>query len=593
MRPTGMQSGVMALAVAAGAMSAAAAPPGSWTDGLGDWQDPTSPLGQAIDEAGKRAVLADVLAAMAQRAGAPGVLPPAREILQDPLHADRIALEYAALLDGLEDNPFGVVAQAAAQVLGVELVDPSGQGELDVMHIRAGINAMNFLTNGSDYLVREALGAQYGDAALAMMLRDAAFNRGPDDARDDRPDEAAAFFADLDLAGLLNAFEHYHVGVALNADFASGRLYEEPPAELAAAFEGEIVDFDRIREVGWVVVGGVGDNRYDMGVIAAVLDPDGNDEYWMSKPRIGNSLIIDAAGNDRYVGGETQGPGAGVLGVAIIDDRAGDDEYTAQRLAFGAGLAGIGMVIDRGGRDRYACAYGGLGYAVAGVGVLVDLGDDDDRYVSVEGAQGAGGSRGWGCLIDAGGDDRYQGAVIDATLQGVGFPWRSGGLTAGVGMLIDRAGDDLYATGSGQAAAVAGGLGLLLDVAGDDWYQVTGGAGQGVGVDAGVGIAIDLAGNDVRQGTGRFAMSADAGLAVVRDDAGDDVLAWSWATGLRADDSIAAFIDGNGADRHLGDASGAAGPASVSFLRLMEPPPWSAGVFVPRSPKPDAETADK
>ena len=580
-------------AAIAGGVSATAAPPTSWTDGLGDWSDPSSPLGAAIDEAGKRDALSQLLMTLSEQGASADVLPPVQSALGDPLRADQIALEYAALLDGVEENPFGVVAQAAAKILGVELTDPTGQGELDVMHIRAGVNAMNFLTNGSDYLVREAFGETHGDEDLALQLLSRAIALAPpgeDPAVDARLQE---FVSTLDIGGLVNAIEHYQVGVALNADFESGQLYEDPPAELAAAFEGTIVAFDRIREIGWVVVGGVGDNRYDMGVISAVIDPDGDDEYYMSKPRLGSSLIIDAAGNDRYRGHPQQGPGGALFGVSVIDDRAGDDIYEGGQVAFGAGVAGVGVLLDRGGSDRYTCRAVGLGSGLAGVGALLDLGDGDDVYTAATAAMGVGLSRGFGYLYDAGGDDSYLAdlGVERAITHGVGLAWRE--MAGGVGILRDGGGDDQYLSGIGQGVGLNRGLGVLIDDAGDDRYMSRFGM-SGAGL-AGVGVSIDHAGSDVRMG--RPVTSASQGVVVLRDLAGEDVtIAPMNATPGQAAEGIVMLIhEGPGAvllqDNKLGEQLG-----DVVFLLEST---WAnhgtatGRVIVPRSPKVGGDSADQ
>src|SRR5262249_36203385 len=99
--------------------------------------------------------------------------------------------------------------------------------------------------------------------------------------------------------------------------------------------------------------------------------------------------------------------GAGVLGYGLLLDAAGDDLYRADHLACGAASFGVGLLVDRAGKDRYEIDHVGQGAAFFGVGVLGD-GKGDDEYRCFMQAQGFGGTRGCGALVDREGSDRYE-----------------------------------------------------------------------------------------------------------------------------------------------------------------------------------------
>ena len=137
-----------------------------------------------------------------------------------------------------------------------------------------------------------------------------------------------------------------------------------------------------------------------------------------------------------------------------------------------------------------------------------------DEYRCFMQAQGFGGVRGCGVLVDREGDDIYdandkdirypspQDAKHNTSLaQGFAFglrdhPGAGNSLAGGVGILVDGKGNDRYSCGVfGQGVSYWYGLGMLIDMEGDDeytgiWYC------QGSGAHYGVGAIVDMAGND-------------------------------------------------------------------------------------------------
>lgn len=335
-----------------------------------------------------------------------------------------------------------------------------------------------------------------------------------------------------------------------------------PPAEIATAVEGTVRSAFLVEGVGWIVVGGDGNNRYDVSRIAGILEPGGDDEYFATGLCLGARAIVDLAGNDKYTGTADQGPASALLGVTLVDDRAGDDRYEGALLSTGAAAFGVALLLDRAGTDAYAGREWSIGAGMYGAGFVIDLGDGSDAYLGDFLTEGVGGPRGLGAIVDASGDDLYRAngptpsaygtpGVYQSFSQGIGFGFRQYA-AGGIGLLADLAGDDRYEAGEfaqggayfwalgvlwdragrdlyygnryGQGFGVHQALGALLEDGGDDAYWSMTAASQGSGWDLGCGLLLDAAGNDHSRcdGLGQGAAAQQAiGLHV--DLAGDDV----------------------------------------------------------------------
>ena len=88
-------------------------------------------------------------------------------------------------------------------------------------------------------------------------------------------------------------------------------------------------------------------------------------------------MLVDAAGNDTYRG-TRYCQGAGLLGAGILADFGGDDSYTAGWCSQGAAFLGIGILYEGAGADSYnADIYAqAFGY-IKGFGALLDRGGND------------------------------------------------------------------------------------------------------------------------------------------------------------------------------------------------------------------------
>ena len=318
---------------------------------------------------------------------------------------------------------------------------------------------------------------------------------------------------------------------------------------------------------GWRVVGGKGDNTYDMALIAEVFDLGGDDTYFANDIVVGNRKVVDLGGNDVYTGTEQQGPAAGLFGTWIIDDRGGDDSYGALGGTFSTGAAcfGVGMIIDRNGNDKYMGTQWSIGAGLYGAGIVMDLGEGDDEYLGEFLSIGVGGPRGFGFVFDERGDDFYKADgpkpsiygtpdVYCAFSQGMGFGYRKYA-AGGIGILCDVSGDDKYQAGEfSQGGAYYHGLGILRDFSGDDDFHGNRYA-QGFGVHQAFGVLINDEGND-----SYWAMTAadqgsawDISAGCLLDKSGNDSYAANAMTqGSAAQQAIAYLIDLRGVDSYSG-----------------------------------------
>jgi hypothetical protein len=260
------------------------------------------------------------------------------------------------------------------------------------------------------------------------------------------------------------------------------------------------------------------------------------------------ALLLDLAGDDRYDGGEAPGAlGCGLLGLGVVVDLGGRDEYRVAESGLGAAWFGTGIVMDVAGDDRYTVdRRWGQGAAHAGVGMLIDLAGDD-LYLCGHESQGLGATFGAGVLVDVAGKDRYV-ARDDGNVSAL-YLNQSVAMSQGCG--YGRRAD------LGDGHSLAGGFGVLVDGAGDDLYHAMVWS-QGAGYWWGVGILEDLGGNDAYR-NGKYSLGAAAHFAIgcQVDRSGDDrynvgnQTAVNQLQGHARDGSIGVSIDGDGNDQYL------------------------------------------
>ncbi|MBM4352200.1 MAG: hypothetical protein FJ109_00145 [Deltaproteobacteria bacterium] len=283
-----------------------------------------------------------------------------------------------------------------------------------------------------------------------------------------------------------------------------------------------------------------------------LVDGHGNDAYYgrvaanasIAQPV---SVVLDLEGNDVYaptkkwelkqdylVGARLPMQGAGLFGVAILSDAAGDDDYGCLTACQGYGIFGVGVLLDHGGTDQYRGYDFAQGASEFGYGLLVDRGQGNDSYETLQHSQGYGGPRGIGWLVDEGGDDQYV-----AIAEPIIFDW------AGEG--TNFSGSQGFAFGFRGGPYWSGGLGALFDLAGNDTYQCAVMC-LGFGYFFGTGLFFDQAGNDTYVNTHKYTLGSathqSVGLFV--DGEGKDSYALigdDEAIGLGYDHGVAYHLD--------------------------------------------------
>jgi len=308
--------------------------------------------------------------------------------------------------------------------------------------------------------------------------------------------------------------------------------------------------------LGWLVIDLEDeDDQYEAADYFLIVDGGGNDTYFdqvatNTAIHVPVSALLDLQGDDTYtasLGWEiddgyiaalaSRMQGAGIFGVAILDDAAGNDSYFSAAMAQGAGVFGVGVLADHGGNDEYKGYYECQGHAQFGYGLLADLGTGNDTYETLQMSQGYGGPRGIGWLVDEAGDDSYL-AIEEPIIwdwAGEGTNW-SGSQGFGYGVR-----DGYFEEG---APIFSGGLGGLFDLGGDDTFQCAVMC-QGFGYAFGAGLFYDAAGDDDHLTTHKYSLGS----------------ATHWAVGL--------YVDLQGADTYRNDGDdeciGEGYDASVAF----------------------------
>lgn len=335
--------------------------------------------------------------------------------------------------------------------------------------------------------------------------------------------------------------------------------------------------------LGWVVLQSDPTKAHQISAKKKYLlcmDMDGaNDTYLTgggaTSPEHPISILIDWGGDDKYSALSPHQPafGGACMGVGILVDRAGNDNYTAAHHAMGSGLLGVGILLDKSGDDQYAGTSHVQGTGAFGLGLLID-GNGNDKYQSYGRSQGLGYVRGCGFLMDLGdGSDRYT-LKSDKLLfpsaqapkthnssvgQGFGLGRRADVIdghswAGGYGLLMDEGGDDFYKAGvMAQGGGYWYGMGFLMDRGGDDsysahWYC------QGSAAHMAVGALLDHDGNDRYHSTAHLALGAahDLSASWLVDEQGNDTYdTTSLSMGVSNMNGLGIFLDVSGHDMYV------------------------------------------
>lgn len=503
------------------------------------------------------------------------------EALRDPR---RIFIEAAANLD----------CAAPALADPVDLADPRRAVESVAAALRRSHAHLDAAFNGIDAPLRASLPATLID--ITETVAQSIYIHGHPEAKRLIDGLRASREVDFDVllaaGAALSGFMH---GNAAGPDDAPAITV---PAPLRRLVTGDILAFESVGEE-WIVYGGTGPNTYEMSQIASVIDAGGDDEYRYASaeadtrsnwPR--TQLIVDLAGNDRYLGG-ARGPASALMGVSLIIDHAGSDRYEGQSRSCGVGVMGVGVILDRAGADVYTGTRWSIGAAFYGLGAIIDGGADGDLYVAEMMSQGIGGPRGFGAIIDEAGRDLYRvngptpsvygtPAVYAGFSQGVGLGVRLYD-NGGIGVIADLAGDDRYEGGEFcQGGAYFWGLGILHDRAGNDLYYGNR-YGQAWAAHQALGILVDDGGDDTYWSMTAASQSGswDICATLLLDRAGNDSYhADGLAQGGASQQAIAWFVDLAGVDRYIAPAGATQGQSGGNEYHYDESGCLSWSVFL-------------
>ncbi len=230
------------------------------------------------------------------------------------------------------------------------------------------------------------------------------------------------------------------------------------------------------------LAGGQG-NRHDTDGAALIIETGDKAEF-TGKGAVMHSSVIIADGR----GNSFNECGLAVFGVSEIFAYGGHNNYTCADAGIGATAFGVSTVVD-GGDSSFECKELGEGAAVQGVGLLLNLGRNN-RYKCRSLAQGFGGPKGFGALVDAHGESTFdaddtkidnpspQTAQHNVSLaQGAGFgrrddPGTGHSMAGGVGILVNGGSNNRYSCGVfGQGVAYWYSLGALVNFGSGNTYK--------------------------------------------------------------------------------------------------------------------------
>lgn len=340
--------------------------------------------------------------------------------------------------------------------------------------------------------------------------------------------------------------------------------------QAAAGSEEKAIIATRETPFGNILIAGKADNIHQNDY-AVIYDLGGNDQYFNNQGgsipgKIPTAVVVDFNGNDAWESTDALTQGSGNLGVGILLDLQGDDQYIGIRNIQGAAFAGVGMLMDLSGNDTYRGMHMAQGVAFFGAGILVDK-QGDDRYEAHQNAQAVGFVRGIGLLSDGAGDDSYycKGSKqtgyrtrghYEGWGQGMGFgirPYASGG----IGILFDQSGRDRFEAGTfSQGGGYYYALGIFANAGMEDDVYIGTRYAQGFGVHQALGAFLEFGGNDTYQTRMAVAqgLAWDEAIGLFIDEQGDDYYhgGSGFSLGAVSHNALCMFLDRQGNDRYEG-----------------------------------------
>ena len=350
--------------------------------------------------------------------------------------------------------------------------------------------------------------------------------------------------------------------------------------QAAAGSEEKAIVATRETPFGNILIAGKTDHIHQQDY-AVIYDLGGNDQYFNNQGgsipgKIPTAVVVDIAGNDAWESTDTLTQGGGNLGVGILLDLQGDDQYIGIRNIQGAAFGGVGMLLDLSGNDIYRAIHMAQGVAFFGADILADK-QGDDRYEAHQNAQAVGFVRGIGLLTDGAGNDSYYCKGSQQTGyrtrghyegwgQGMGFgirPYASGG----VGILFDQSGRDRFEAGTfSQGGGYYYAFGILANAGMEDDHYIGTRYAQGFGVHQALGAFLEFGGNDVYQTRMAVAqgLAWDEAIGLFIDEQGDDQYhgGSGFSLGAVSHNALCMFLDQQGNDRYEGVRPATAGSNS-------------------------------
>ena len=368
-------------------------------------------------------------------------------------------------------------------------------------------------------------------------------------------DNAALLAAAERLSRLMDPVWARAAGATLRAAYADSR--------------GKEILLDRSTPYGRILFGGVTHHWYRDLDAAFILDLGGDDFYTGNNGgsnggKVPLSVCVDLEGNDAYESTLKGCQGAGILGVGLLLDLAGDDQYISQQWSQGCGYLGVGILRDVAGNDTYRGRSFCQGVGLFGAGLLLDDAGCD-RYEGDSHVQGTGLAHGIGAVVDREGSDQYyakglyptnygDAGIFDSWSQGCGMGFRTIA-SGGLGLLVDGGGRDRMEAGNfSQGGGYYYGLGILRAAGNEDDIYIGSRYNQGFSAHEAVGAFLEDGGNDAyttRQAVAQ-GLAWDECVTLFVDEGGNDCYdgGGGFSQGASAHNSFCFFVDRGGRDRY-------------------------------------------
>ena len=162
---------------------------------------------------------------------------------------------------------------------------------------------------------------------------------------------------------------------------------------------------------GLIVIGGKEPNTYDLdyiGDLALVIDLGGDNTYRDGTVSIERPLLVNVnlGGRNVYRSAKPGVQGGAILGVSMIVNTEGGNQYDANDLAQASAIGGVGIIVEFGGHNAYRAVRRVQAQAIGGVGIIVSHGGSNTYHAGMWG-QGLGGPLGFGIIDGIRGEDHY------------------------------------------------------------------------------------------------------------------------------------------------------------------------------------------